>query len=452
MSPRRDGAPPLVSRDTLAPHLGPALSALFGAFATSDSAENEYVARSIARIMAAAGPEGVAPLAPTVLARLADLALAAARNPSHPGYNHWLFESVAVVTRAAAPAGEPALAAVESALFPAFTTILQNDVAEFHPYTFQLLAQLVEARPAPPLDGSSPPPVQLPPAYMALLAPLLAPAFWERPANVPALARLLRALLVRAGPSVVAAGQLEPALGALQKLVSLKSADGESGPLALALLRGVPPASLSPYLPPLWSVLFRRLQAARTPRYVRGLLLFASGFAVLRGAPALVASVDGVQPGLFAGGLVRQVWAPSLGASVAGSCREDAKLLLAGAGRVLADAGLVSDGGAWGMLAAAAALAAAGAPAPAAATGPLPVLGDDDDGAQAGYGAAYSALAYAAAAADDLVPGAPTQGAALAAELSRAAPGAAAAVAAHVPPEAAAALQSVLGAAGVALA
>ena len=57
----------------------------------------------------------------------------------------------------------------------------QNDVQEFHPYVFQIFAQLIETRPPP-----------LPPAYMAIFPPLLSPLFWERPGNVPALVRLLQ--------------------------------------------------------------------------------------------------------------------------------------------------------------------------------------------------------------------------------------------------------------------
>ena len=53
---------------------------------------------------------------------------------------------------------------------------------EFHPYVFQIFAQLIELR-APPLPG----------VYLQIFPPLLSPAFWERPGNVPALVRLLQA-------------------------------------------------------------------------------------------------------------------------------------------------------------------------------------------------------------------------------------------------------------------
>lgn len=50
---------------------------------------------------------------------------------------------------------------------------------------FQVFAQLIELRPAP-----------LPAVYLQIFPPLLAPTFWERSGNVPALVRLLQ---VRAG-------------------------------------------------------------------------------------------------------------------------------------------------------------------------------------------------------------------------------------------------------------
>ena len=44
---------------------------------------------------------------------------------------------------------------------------------------------------------------------MTIFKPLLAPLFWERPGNVPALTRLLQAYLVKAGPQIVQQGLLE---------------------------------------------------------------------------------------------------------------------------------------------------------------------------------------------------------------------------------------------------
>ena len=119
------------------------LEGLFGALDHPDSGENEYVMRAVCRVLSAAGGPALAPAVPTILARLAALLGRAASSPGHPGFAHALFEAVACLVAQAAPAGEPALAALEAALFPAFTAILQNDVADFHPYTFQVRFQVL---------------------------------------------------------------------------------------------------------------------------------------------------------------------------------------------------------------------------------------------------------------------------------------------------------------------
>jgi hypothetical protein len=73
-----------------------------------------------------------------------------------------------------------------------------HELQEFHPYVFQIFAQLIELRTAP-----------LPELYMTIFKPLLAPLFWERPGNVPALTRLLQAYLIKAGPQIAQQGLLE---------------------------------------------------------------------------------------------------------------------------------------------------------------------------------------------------------------------------------------------------
>ena len=69
---------------------------------------------------------------------------------------------------------------------------------EFHPYVFQIFAQLIELRQAP-----------LPATYMAIFPPLLTPVFWERHGNVPALVRLLRAYMAKASAEIVQQGHLQ---------------------------------------------------------------------------------------------------------------------------------------------------------------------------------------------------------------------------------------------------
>ena len=77
-------------------------------------------------------------------------------------------------------------------------TCALHTAQEFHPYVFQIFAQLIDLRPPP-----------LPPLYLQLFKPLLAPLFWERPGNVPALTRLLRAYLAKASAEILQQGLLE---------------------------------------------------------------------------------------------------------------------------------------------------------------------------------------------------------------------------------------------------
>ena len=48
-----------------------------------------------------------------------------------------------------------------------------------------------------------------------------------------------------------------------------------------------------------WSLLFQRLQAAKTARFVRGFLVFLCHVVLVHGPAALVASTNAVQPGIF---------------------------------------------------------------------------------------------------------------------------------------------------------
>ncbi len=452
LAAKRAGAPALPPAE-LAPRAGALLAALFGALALPGSGENEYVMRAVARLAAHLGAALPADARGALLAALAGALLRAAANPAHPGFNHWLFEAAAAAVRggAAAPGG---VAALEGALFPPFQAVLQEDVQEFHPYVFQVLAQLVEARVAlGPAGGGLP----LPEAYLQLLPPLLAPVFWERPGNVPALARLLRAFVAAAPAELAARGALPGALGVLQKLISSKTQDHEGLALLDALTLSLDPAALAPFEAPLWTLLFQRLQAARTAKFTRRLAQSAALVAARRGGAALAAALEGVQPGaaaMFAGG----VWAPGLGGS--GGAVED-KVAAVGAARFLAEAPpLQAEGAApaWGALLDALLRRLGGAPAAGAGA---PAGGDENEAPEApeevsGYAAAYAKLHYAARAEPDPLPEAGEARGELAQRLAAAgaaAPGRIARrIAAHVSPEAAAELARICAAAGVALA
>lgn len=161
---------------------------------------------------------------------------------------------------------------------------------EFHPYIFQVFAQLLETR-----EPGTP----LPPSYVALFPPLLSATFWERSGNTPALVRLVRAYLAASPAQVVAGGHLPAVLGIFQKLVASRALDHEGFLLLDALYcGGVPLTALAPYTPHVWTLLFQRLQAARTAKFVRGFVVFTAAFAAMHGPGELMQALEAVQAGI----------------------------------------------------------------------------------------------------------------------------------------------------------
>ncbi len=84
----------------------------------------------------------IAPVAPTCLQALAGMLLEVCKNPTQPGFNHFLFESVAALVRftaaaggagAGAGSGAAGVEALEQQLFPAFQLVLQQDVQARRP-------------------------------------------------------------------------------------------------------------------------------------------------------------------------------------------------------------------------------------------------------------------------------------------------------------------------------
>ena len=122
---------------------------------------------------------------------------------------------------------------MEHTLYRPFAEVLQEDiqgkkhivnilvvetnlVVEFIPYIFQLFAVLLEANPSS----------TLPDYYQNLIAPILIPIMWESKGNVPALVRLLSAIIPRGLDFISQNNKIEPILGIFQKLVSTKANEG----------------------------------------------------------------------------------------------------------------------------------------------------------------------------------------------------------------------------------
>eukprot|EP00878_Enallax_costatus_P016271 GHUV01017068.1.p1 GENE.GHUV01017068.1~~GHUV01017068.1.p1 ORF type:complete len:703 (+),score=205.92 GHUV01017068.1:410-2518(+) len=373
----REGGKFRLAKSDVLPVAQPLLNGLFSAFKHPDSAENEYLMRAVMRLISFLGSE-MLPVAPLCLQALADMLLEVCKNPKSPGFNHYLFESVAALIKHGAATDPGQLATYEATLFPAFDFVLSNDVQEFHPYVFQIFAQLIELS-TPPLKAS----------YMQLFPPILQPIFWERHGNVPALTRLLAAFLAKAGPEVGTRERLPPILGVFQKLISSKANDQYGFQLMSAIVEYLPLPTYEQYMPQVWGLLLTRLQSSKTPKYQRGFIVFLSLAICKMGVQAVARTLEKVQGDVLLM-ILQQVWTPNLALA---DGPDENKLVAVAATKCLTELQVVIDNQQlWQQIRAALDAKLQGTEAAIEADGQEDGL---DDVAGAGYTAAYAKLANA---------------------------------------------------------
>merc|ERR1711970_1426530 len=254
----------LIKSSDLAPLAEDLLKNLFSAFDLPGSSENEYVMKAVMRSFSGL-QEAVVPYLAHLLPPLTSKLTQAAKNPTRPHYNHYLFESLSLSIRIVCKTNPAAVANFEQVLFPVFEEILKTDVQEFVPYVFQIMSLMLELH----STGSVPQP------YMALFSFLLVPLLWERPANIHPLVRLLQAFISR-GPGQVTE-QISGLLGVFQKLIASKSNDHEGFYLLQSMIEHMSPEALTSYMKQVFIVLF----------------------AIKNGGSSLIQMVDGIQPGMF---------------------------------------------------------------------------------------------------------------------------------------------------------
>ncbi|KAL6077585.1 Exportin-2 [Balamuthia mandrillaris] len=290
---------PIFGKDKLQPVLARLLINLFNIFNRRESQENDYVMKTIMRVINTA-KEDIMPMAEEILKQLTVVLGRVYKNPTNPGFNHYLFESIAALMRVVCTTDPSRVAVFENHLFPAFQAILMEDITEFAPYVFQLLSFLLELR----TDSVTE-------AYIQLFPPLLTPALWTRTGNVPALVRLLQAYLRKAAPEIVAGGHLKGILGVFQKLIASSVTDHEGFYLLEAIVEHVDPTAFTEFLPTIFQLVFSRLMSCKTMKFIRSFLVFLCLFIGKHGASFVVQQIDSVDAQLFNKVLV-SLWIPNV--------------------------------------------------------------------------------------------------------------------------------------------
>lgn len=294
----KDGSIARYTSADLSPVLLMLMNNLFTALQKTESEENQYVMKCIMRVLGAA--DITKDVALPCINGLATVLNNVCKNPKNPIFNHYLFESVAVLIRRGTEKDPSLLSDFETQLFPILQTVLAQEILEFYPYTFQLLAQLVELNRPP-----------LPQHYMKIFEILLSPDLWKRTANVPALVRLLQAFLRKAPLELKEQGRLSSVLGIFDNLVKSPSTDEQGFYVLNTVIENLGLDVLSVYVSHIWVSLFKRLQYNRTVKFTKSLLVFMSLFLVKYGCDNLVNSMNAVQPDAFRA-ILEQFWVPNL--------------------------------------------------------------------------------------------------------------------------------------------
>ncbi|CDK27317.1 unnamed protein product [Kuraishia capsulata CBS 1993] len=224
-------------------------------------AENEFLMKCVMRVILTA-EETIAEFSLQLISQLLQIVEVISKNPSNPRFSHYTFESIAGLIKFNSAGHVKEF--IEITL-PYSLAILSQEVNEFIPYSFQILAYLLEIYPRSNA---------IPDTYVQLIKPLVSPTVWEFRGNIPAITRLLQAILVQSPSSF--AGNLTPILGVFQKLISSKVYDNYGFEFLETILFHVPLDQLKPYIGEIAMILLQRLQVSRTEKYVKRFTIFLS--------------------------------------------------------------------------------------------------------------------------------------------------------------------------------
>ncbi|KAK6142691.1 hypothetical protein DH2020_023039 [Rehmannia glutinosa] len=300
---RDEGGRARYSAEDVSQFLLALMTNLFNALHKPESEENQYVMKCIMRVLGVANVSREVAL--PCINGLATVLNRVCENPKNPAFNHYMFESVALLIRRACEQDPSLISAFETSLLPSLQMILSRDVSEFFPYAFQLLAQLVDLNRSP-----------LPGNYMEIFALLLLPDSWKKSGNVPAL------------------------------VLSSPSTDEQGFYVLNTVIENLGYDVISPYISHIWVALFNRLQNHRTVKFIKSLVIFMSLFLVKHGSQNLVSSMNAVQPDVFLT-ILEQFWIPNL-KLITGSI--EMKLTSVASTRLICESLSPSDSKLWGKM------------------------------------------------------------------------------------------------------
>ena len=335
-------SPALIKKEHLSSLLNDITTGLFIVLENPDLTENDYVMKCLMRILLLVGSD-IGPVVPLVSSKLTASLERVCKNPANPQFNHYLFESLAVLVKSCgtnpntdAVAGS--MDQIEQLLFPPFQAVLSMEVEEFIPYVFQVLAEMLYYRPGTGLSD----------AYKGLFAPILSPPLWESKGNVPALTDLLKAYITKSMDDIIAGNQLEAVLGIFQKTLAAKSTEMYAFAILDQLIAYNNHAVLAQYIPVIFQLLFRRMMENKTPQYIKLFTHTLSFFALSYGGQVLFEACESIQPDMSTL-IITKIVEPNV-ISISSSTKAKTSRIVVGLSKLLCDSVVSQNPATWTVL------------------------------------------------------------------------------------------------------
>lgn len=272
------------------PYIGELVKTLFDALDLPGSPENEHIMKAIMRLFSFTKSSTLVQFLPNVVPKMTQKLGIVARNPSKPYFNHYLFETLALLIRAACIQEDQRVRdEFENVLFNIFEVVIAQDVQEFIPYVLQLLNLILHAQKVGFVSEK----------FKNLFQQILTPTLWERSANVTPLSELLHSYIEKMGQSIIAQNQLLPLLGIFQKLISSKATDHEGLALLQTMILHLPASEFDAHIGDVFFLIFQRLTGSKTVKFVKFTVICFSLYAYLRGPDQLATHVNKIQDKIF---------------------------------------------------------------------------------------------------------------------------------------------------------
>ncbi|EGV60425.1 importin-alpha export receptor [Yamadazyma tenuis] len=295
----------ILNKFDLQPYLNDILSNLFKLITSSYDkppeklSENEFLVKSIMRVLNTS--EDLVPFdfKKVIITQLLDILAKISKNPANPKFSHYIFESLGLLVKFSSDDKVNELIVL---ILPNLLNILNEDVQEFVPYTFQVLAYMLERLPG---NESS----NLPSEYTQLIKPLMSPNLWQFRGNIPGITRLLISIIKYDYKVFSTHETVTPLLGIFQKLIASKLNEVYGFELLETILLYIPLRVLEKFLKSIAVLILTRLKNSRTEKFLKRFITFVFSISSL----PLNKSLNIRNPGLNANFIITLINLPQPG-------------------------------------------------------------------------------------------------------------------------------------------